>query len=256
MSSKGSRMSAGQCRQSTVSYMIGGNPLPFLQLNQIGFSYPGKRAAVLSKINLSFEREGITAITGPNGCGKTTLTKVMTGILAPTSGEVYLEGRPLQEYRLAQVGCRIGYVFQNPDHQLFCSSVAEEIGFSLTQLGKEPSAIKEQVDFYLEYFELSPYRNVFPLHLSYGEKQRLAIAAVLASKPGFLILDEPTVGLDAWRKRLLADHLHKVIQLGRGIVMVSHDTAFISRVAERVITLENGQVQSDSSWRGNGDYES
>lgn len=250
---KASSIKTGIGDQSAGSSTIGG---AFLELKQIGFSYPGKRLAVLSEINLSFEREGITAIIGPNGCGKTTLTKVMTGILPPSSGKVYLEGRCLQEYSLAQVGRHIGYVFQNPDQQLFCSSVAEEIGFGLSHRGMAPSAIREKVDYYLDYFELSSYRQVFPMNLSYGEKQRLVIAAVLASEPGFLILDEPTAGLDAYRKKLLAEQLYKVARLGNGIVMVSHDTAFVNQVAGRVIVLGNGRVQRDSAARGNDEDES
>lgn len=227
----------------------------FLQLSQIDFSYPGKKSAVLSGINLVFEKEEITAIIGPNGCGKTTLTRLMVGILTPTSGTIKLLGHSLQEYTLAQIGRRIGYVFQNPNHQLFCSTVAEEIGFGITQRGEEPAAVRGQVDFYLDYFELSPYRDTFPLHLSYGEKQRLAMAAVLAGEPEFLILDEPTVGLDAHRKQLLVDYLYKVAGLGTGMVIVSHDTGFVSRVAQRVITLENGRVKEDSCSGGKGSYE-
>ncbi len=227
----------------------------FLELSQIRFSWPGKRTAVLSGINLTFTGKGITAVMGPNGCGKTTLTKLMVGILSPTSGEIRLEGRSLREYTLAQIGRRIGYVFQNPDHQFFCSSVAEEIGFGLTHLGEEPEVVRERVNFYLDYFELLPYRDQFPLHLSYGEKQRLAIAAVLAGEPRFLILDEPTVGLDIYRKKLLEQHLHKVAESGRGIIIVSHDNRFVNQLARRVITLENGQVKWDSDWRGKGNHE-
>ncbi|MDD2511220.1 MAG: ABC transporter ATP-binding protein [Syntrophomonas sp.] len=230
--------------------------MAFLELRQIDFSYPGGRPAVLSGVNLALNREGISAIIGPNGCGKTTLTKIMLGILRPTSGEVLLEGRSVQEYTLAQIGRRIGYVFQNPEQQLFSSTVAEEIGFGLSYRSEDPAVIRERVEFLLDYFELSPYRQVFPLHLSYGEKQRLAIAAVLANEPEFLILDEPTVGLDACRKELLAAHLHKVARLGRGMVLVSHDTAFVNRMANRVIALEKGRVQRDSGLEGNVGHES
>ena len=197
-------------------------------------------------INLYFDKDGITAVVGPNGSGKTTLTKLMMGIIQPTNGEVCLESRPLCEYSLAEIGRRIGYVFQNPGQQLFSTTVAEEIGFGLKQFGEQPEVIEEKVDFYLDYFELAAYRNVFPLHLSYGEKQRVAIAAVLANNPDFVILDEPTVGLDVYRKRLLEDYLKKVIQLGRGMVIVSHDHDFVERMADRVVSLENGRVQRDS----------
>lgn len=225
--------------------------MPFLKLSQVTFFYPQKLKPALTGLNLSLEKDEITAIVGPNGSGKTTLTKLMIGVLQPAEGEITLEGRPIAGYSLAEIGRRIGYVFQNPDLQLFCSSVAEEVGFGLTNRGCEPATVEEKVDFYLDYFELAAYRNAFPLHLSQGEKQRLAIAAVLANEPEFLILDEPTIGLDAYRKKLLEDYLKKVARLGRGMILVSHDAPFVSRVAERVVTLENGRIQSDSGRKEN-----
>ncbi len=232
-----------------------GPALVFLELRQVSFVYPRQKKPVLNGVNLIFEENGITAIVGPNGSGKTTLTKLMVGVLQPDTGEVYLESRTLREYSLAEIGHRIGYVFQNPNQQLFCATVEEEIGFGLKHLGREPEVVKERVEYYLDYFELSAYRNIFPHHLSYGEKQRVAIAAVLANNPDFIILDEPTVGLDAYRKRLLENYLKKIVRLGKGMVIISHDFKFVERMADRVISLENGQVQSDSQQKGNSGHE-
>jgi energy-coupling factor transport system ATP-binding protein len=218
----------------------------FLELNQVTFFYPQQQKPALVGIDLTFDKNEITAIIGPNGSGKTTLTKLMIGVLLPNTGKILLDDRPLREYSLAEIGRHIGYVFQNPDQQLFCPTVAEEVGFGLKHRGWEPEKVRERVKFYLDYFELTVYRKVFPLHLSQGEKQRLAIASVLANEPGFLILDEPTVGLDLYRKKLLEDYLNKIAQLGRGMVIVSHDTAFVERLAERVISLENGRIRGDS----------
>lgn len=229
--------------------------MAFLELEQVSFSYPGQKEAVLNGINLSFDQDRITALIGPNGCGKTTLTKLIIGILHPTDGEISLEGRPLSQYSLAQIGRRIGYVFQNPDQQIFCSTVREEIAFGLTHSGCSPQEIKEKVDFYLDYFELTAYQNVFPLHLSHGEKQRMVIAAVLANQPGFLILDEPTVGLDAYRKRRLAEQLNKSAGLGTGMIIVSHDTSFVERLAERIISMEKGRIDWDSRQTGDAAHE-
>ncbi|MEG3071201.1 MAG: ABC transporter ATP-binding protein [Candidatus Syntrophopropionicum ammoniitolerans] len=220
--------------------------MAFLEFNQVSFSYPQEGRFALRDIQLGFSRDGITAITGANGSGKTTLTKLMIGVLRSTRGTVCLEGRSLEEYSLGEIGRRIGYVFQNPDLQFFCSTVAEEISFGFVNQGCRPETVEEKIQYYLDYFELGNYRHVFPLHLSHGEKRRLAIASVLATEPSFLILDEPTTGLDAYRKRLLADLLIKIAGAGIGISLVSHDQAFVNRLAERVITLEKGRVVWDS----------
>ncbi|MFA5383356.1 MAG: ABC transporter ATP-binding protein [Eubacteriales bacterium] len=220
--------------------------MAFIELKQVSFFYPGKKEPVLNSVSHSFGKDGITAVVGPNGSGKTTLTKIMVGIVQPNSGEVFLDSLPLKKYSLAEIGRRIGYVFQNTSHQFFCATVAEEIGFGLKHLGKESEAVEEKVEFYLEYFELTAYRNVFPLRLSYGEKQRVAIAAVLANSPDYCILDEPTVGLDVYRKRLLENHLKKIVRLGSGLLIVSHDYNFVKRIADRVVRMENGQVQEGS----------
>ncbi|MDD3269279.1 MAG: energy-coupling factor transporter ATPase [Syntrophomonadaceae bacterium] len=228
---------------------------PFLEISQAAFYYPRKTCPAVTGINLSLDKKHITAITGPNGSGKTTLTKMMIGVLQASEGVIHLEGRPLSEYSLAQVGRRIGYVFQNPDLQLFCSTVAEEIAFGLVNHGCQPAAIEEKVDFYLDYFELAAYRNSWPMHLSQGEKQRLAIAAVLVNEPEFLILDEPTTGLDDYRKKLLEEYLYKAARLGTGMLIVSHDLSFVNRIAERVVVMEKGRIQSDSRQGGECDHD-
>lgn len=229
--------------------------MAFLELSQVTFSYPGKMKPTLTGINLALEKKEITAVVGPNGSGKSTLTKLMIGVLQATEGEIRLAGRPVPDYSLGEIGRRVGYVFQNPDLQLFCGTVAEEVGFGLINRGCDPEKAEERVEFYLDYFELTACRNAFPLHLSQGEKQRLAIAAVLANEPEFLILDEPTAGLDAYRKKLLEDCLKKIARLGRGMILVSHDAPFVERMAERVVTMTNGRIQRYNGRKGNAGYE-
>ena len=219
--------------------------MSFIELKQVSFTYPLEKQAVLSGIDLKIKQDEITALVGANGSGKTTLTKLMIGVLKPAIGEVLLEDQITQNYTLAEIGKKIGYVFQNPELQLFCNTVAEEVGFGLTNRGYAPNIVKEKVEYYLDYFELSQYKKTSPLHLSLGEKRRLAIASVLVNNADFLILDEPTVGLDEFRKKNLEKQLEKIVLLGKGFMLVSHDRLFIDSLAQRVITIEAGRVIND-----------
>ncbi|WP_027399058.1 energy-coupling factor ABC transporter ATP-binding protein [Anaerovorax odorimutans] len=224
--------------------------MSYIELKDVSYFYPHEEKIVLSEINLKIKKDGITALIGSNGSGKTTLTKVIMGIIKPCNGEIFLDGQAVTDYTLAQVGQHIGYVFQNPEVQLFCSSVGEEVGFSLRNRGYQPELVKEKVDFYLDYFDLKKYRNTFPLHLSQGEKQRIAIAAVLANDSDFLILDEPTTGLDGLRKKKLEEYLKKAALLGKGVLLVSHDENFVGDLAQRIVTMEKGKITSDVILKG------
>lgn len=213
----------------------------FIEFIDVSFCYPGQNKPVLHNANLSLPKEGVTAIIGPNGSGKTTFSKLLMGILKPTRGLIFLEGEPVSSLTLAQIGRRAGYVFQNPGKQLFCETVEEEIGFGLQNLGLPTDQVSRKAWEMMEYFELTRYSRSFPLSLSMGEKRRLAIAAVLTLEPDLLVLDEPTAGLDPYRKKLLGGYLKRVIASQRGVVIISHDYKFINKYATRLIRLEGGQ---------------
>lgn len=212
----------------------------FIQLEQVSFAWPQGRE-VLRGIDLALDRRDTVALMGSNGSGKTTLGKVIMGILQPTAGTVRLEGRPIQEYPLAQRGRRIGYVFQNPERQLFAATVADEVGFALKFRGLAPQAIQERVAEILALMELERYAQTFPYNLSQGEKQRLALAAVLALEPEFIILDEPSTGLDWARKRQLAAILERIRQQV-GYIIISHDYGFCQGLCEKTLTLKGGRL--------------
>ncbi|AGK99893.1 energy-coupling factor ABC transporter ATP-binding protein [Desulfoscipio gibsoniae] len=216
--------------------------MAFIEMVQVSFKYPGQKKTLLHDINLSIRKDGITALTGPNGTGKTTLSKLMVGILVPSTGYITLKGQKMSGMTLAQIGRWVGYVFQNPEKQLFCPTVAEEISFGLQNLELPGHEVQRLVKESLAYFELEHLAQSFPLQLSQGEKRRLAIAAVLALEPELLVLDEPTTGLDAYRKHLLGECLDKIVTSERGVFMISHDNNFIKKYASRIIKLENGRL--------------
>lgn len=217
---------------------------PYIELDDVSFAYK-KSAPIIDGLSLQLFSNQFTAITGPNGSGKTTLGKIMTGILRPQKGRVYICGKDSAGMKLGEIGQRIGYLFQNPGLQIFAPSVREEISFVLELKGYSKKEIDFEVSRLLKDFDLTHLEDVFTFKLSRGEKQRLAIAAVLANKPGFLILDEPTTGLDMERRRVLSGIMEGLKQRGIGMAVISHDRVFIERLADRTIQMCGGEIVED-----------
>lgn len=212
----------------------------YIQLEHVSFSWPGG-VQVLKDINLDIKKHDTLALMGPNGSGKTTLGKLIIGLLAPSAGRVLLWGEDAAKYSLASRGRRIGYVFQNPEGQFFASTVSEEIGFALKLRGMSPEDAQQRVAEMLTLFELEEFAETFPFNLSQGEKQRLALAAIFALKPEFLILDEPFTGLDWLRKQRLLAVLEEVRNAGVGYLLISHDRE-CAQLCSRVLQLEGGEL--------------
>jgi len=209
-----------------------------IRLQDLTYRYPKAETPVLAGFSAAFQRGEISAVRGRNGCGKTTLTKLIAGILRPSSGSISIEGLDTSNMDLFDIGRQVGYIFQNPNRQLFCESVFGEVAFGLRNLGFDEDLTEREVMRYLEYFDLVRYRDVYPGKLSLGEKQRLALAAVLALGTDYLVLDEPTGGLDVRRQRELGDILSGLRKdLRCGIVIVSHEAGFIERYADRELVI-------------------
>ncbi|MDR1291848.1 MAG: energy-coupling factor ABC transporter ATP-binding protein [Clostridiales Family XIII bacterium] len=194
--------------------------------------------SVFRDFNAEFPRGVATAVTGPNGSGKTTLARLLVGILRPRSGEVYIDGKPVRGMTLTEVGGQIGYVMQDTGRQIFKTTVADEMMFGLRNIGVERGDAAKLSDEYLELFGLSDRKGDFPFAMSTGERQRLVLAAVLAMKPSYLALDEPTASLDPGRRRVLGRYLSDIIARdGVGVVLISHDKKFVADYADRAIEL-------------------
>jgi energy-coupling factor transport system ATP-binding protein len=198
---------------------------------------------VLSGFSYSFGRGLITAVAGANGCGKTTLSQLLVGILKPTDGEVLLGGESVSKMTLSQVGRRVGLVMQNPSRQIFSTSVRDEMAMGLRNIGLTEDEIENRTAEYLYFFGLAGREDEFPFNLSMGERQRLVIAAVSAMKPEFLILDEPTSALDMNLRKKLGMHLRSLTdEHGTGIIIFSHDVAFIEEYADKVVQIDGGKA--------------
>ena len=201
---------------------------------------PGQRA--LDGVSLAIEGNEPLAIVGQNGAGKTTLVKHFNGILRPTSGRVVVNGIDIEERTTAQWSASVGYVFQNPDNQLFLESVRNELEFGPRQLGMSDREISERMGWVAELMGLEKKLDVNPADLSSVEKKFCAMGTVVMMNPGAVILDEPTCGQDMEGERRLSHAIKVLRDQGVLCITISHDTKFVTRNFPRTMVLCQGKV--------------
>ncbi|RLI36843.1 ABC transporter ATP-binding protein [Candidatus Bathyarchaeota archaeon] len=215
-----------------------------IEVEDLYFTYPSGVEA-LRGITLTIRDGEFVAIMGQNGAGKTTLVKHFNGLLKPTKGSVKIDGVDTTKASVAELARKVGFVFQNPDHQLFCETVEDEISFALKNFGFDEDAIKDRVDWALNLLDLTRYRNISPFMLSGGERKRVALASVLAWDPKILILDEPTIGQDYEQKERLRNFIVQLNAQGKTVIIVTHDIEFVAECKPRVILMAEGRVIAD-----------
>jgi len=215
-----------------------------LTVENVHFSYPSGVEA-LKGISLTVKDGEFVAIMGQNGAGKTTLVKHFNGLLKPTSGKVRVDEVETTKTSVATLARTVGFVFQNPDHQLFSETVEEEIAFALKNFGYQAEAIENRVTWAVNLLGLSQYRKTSPFMLSGGERKRVALASVLAWDPKILILDEPTIGQDHRQKENLRQFIMQMQTQGKTIVIVTHDVEFVAECNPRVVLMREGKIVAD-----------
>jgi energy-coupling factor transport system ATP-binding protein len=225
------------------------NLLPFLQLQSVSLVYPGNAPAVRD-VSLSIQEGEFIALLGQNGSGKTTLAKVLSGLLAPSSGQVFLRGQELHHLPLHVLAQKVSYVFQNPDHQLFADTVEDEVAFGPRNLGLASLEVEARVQEALHAVGLNALRKHDPFLLGRGERQRLAVASLLALRPRLLILDEPTTGLDYPEQQRMMQLLRRLHSDGRTIIIITHVPWVAAEYAERALLMTQGQLMWDGPLRG------
>jgi cobalt/nickel transport system ATP-binding protein len=218
-----------------------------LSANSVYFRYP-KGPEVLRGASLTLDRGEVVAVIGPNGSGKTTLLLVASGLLEPESGEVLFEGSPLKE-QLPWARRRIGFVFQDPDDQLFNPTAFDELAFTLRQLLSSEAEVKRRVEELAEKLKLSHLLDRPPFKLSVGEKRRVALASVLIYDPDLLILDEPTANLSSKSAAEVVEVVKEARGASKGVLVSSHDVEFVASVADRVYVLNEGRLHGGLSAR-------
>jgi cobalt/nickel transport system ATP-binding protein len=213
-----------------------------ISLNNIDYSYYGKIPA-LKNINLSINKGEMFSIIGLNGSGKSTLLHIINALIFPDSGNVLFDGSPVTEKSLAdksfgvQFRQRMGYIFQNPDIQLFCPTVFDELLFGPLQLNLSLDEAKERAEQTLSYLGIGYLRERPVYMLSGGEKKRVAIASVLTMNPAVLLVDEPLSGLDPKTQTFFIELLLELNQAGKTIIFTTHQLDLIEHLQPRVAVL-------------------
>lgn len=227
-----------------------------LRFEDVGFGY-GEQA-VIDNVSCAVERGDFAALLGENGAGKSTLCRLSNGLIKPHRGRVLLGGQDTRQVKASTLARRVAYLFQNPDRQLCKNTVEEEILFGLDFVldavspgGCSPAQKEEEkkrrLEEMLELFRLDGSRD--PFGLSRGERQQVALAGVLARKPEFLILDEPTTGLDYRECTAIMGIISGLNAGGTTILMVSHDMEVVADYARRALVLSRGRLIADDSVR-------
>nr|WP_288733701.1 ABC transporter ATP-binding protein [uncultured Anaerobutyricum sp.] len=214
-----------------------------IELKNVCYAY-GKEIA-LRYINLNIQKGESVIIQGPNGCGKSTLIKLLNGIIFPMEGSYTYQGHEITEKTLKDTRFakwfhqQMGYVFQNADTQLFCGSVEEEIAFGPTQMGLSENEIKQRTEDCLKLFGIEKLRERPPYHLSGGEKRKVSLACILSMNPEVLILDEPLAGLDENTQKMLIDFLKKFHVLGKTLIIITHNNQLAKELGTRFIKMND-----------------
>ena len=214
---------------------------PALELEDVRYAYPDGHEA-LCGISLRVEPGERVAVLGPNGAGKSTLCLQLNGILAPTEGSVSVGGMRVGGKSLKEVRRRVGVVFQDPDDMLFMPTVEQDVAFGPSNLGLSGDEVRKRVERALTAVGMEGTGGRAPHHLSFGQRKRVATAAVLSMEPEVLVLDEPSSNLDPRARREFGEIL---AGLSQTIVMVTHDLPYAHEICERAVIMDGGRIAAD-----------
>ena len=213
----------------------------YLKINNLSYSYPDGHKA-LSSVSFSIDQGESISILGPNGAGKTTLILHLNGILGKLSGEIEVSGMKYFPDNIDKIRRTVGVVFQDPDDQLFMPTVIEDVMFGPKNFGFTQKEAEENSLEALKMVGMEKFEDRAPHHLSFGQKRKVAIATVLASKPKLLVLDEPASNLDPTSRKDLIDILKS---LNISLILVTHDLPMALEICERSLVLNEGEIKKD-----------
>lgn len=219
---------------------------PIIEARNVSFRYAGDIHA-LREVTLTIRQGEFVGLIGENGAGKTTLVKHFVGLLKPTDGDLTVLGRSAESLTTSWLAGRMGLVLQNPDHQLFKTSVVDEVKVGPIRLGLTGDALEERARVAMQAVGILKMADRHPLSLSWGDRQRVALASILAMEPEVVIFDEPTTGQDLAGRTIFMDLAHALNEKGYTIIVITHDMELITRYARRCVVMKQGRIVMDDT---------
>lgn len=213
-----------------------------IEFENVSASYDGE-LPILRDVGFRIPDGDFVAFVGTNGAGKSTTMRLANGLLKPSSGQVLIDGVPTTQLRTSQLAAKVGFLFQNPDRQICCSTVREELLFGFRAQGRADAEAQAKVDAMIERFGFDG--DAEPFLLNRGTRQLLALASIIVMEPPVVVLDEPTTGLDFRECAKVMDVIAELNAHGTTVIMVCHDMEVVADYARRVITMTAGQVVAD-----------
>lgn len=219
-----------------------GRGFGMIEFENVSASYDGE-LPILRDVSFRIPDGDFVAFVGTNGAGKSTTMRLVNGLLKPSSGQVLIDGVPTTQLRTSQLAAKVGFLFQNPDRQICCSTVREELLFGFRAQGRADAEVEAKVDAMIERFGFDG--DAEPFLLNRGTRQLLALASIIVMEPPVVVLDEPTTGLDFRECAKVMDVISELNARGTTVIMVCHDMEVVADYAKRVIAMTAGQVVAD-----------
>ncbi|HEX5241315.1 MAG TPA: ATP-binding cassette domain-containing protein [Candidatus Limnocylindrales bacterium] len=220
-----------------------------VEVEHLTHVYPSGKVLALEDVSVSIGHGEIVGVVGQNGSGKTTFSKHLNGLLKPTSGRVVVNGIDTAGKRVQELAAHVGYVFQNPNHQLFATTVQADLAFGPQNLGLPEDEVQARVERAIEFFGLQHVRELHPYRISFPMRKLVGIAGIYTMQPAIFVLDEPTTGQDHVTTQVINTLIRRLRDEGATVVCVSHDMPLLADVVDRLLVMWNAHLIADASPR-------
>ena len=222
---------------------------PIIKVENLTHIYSTGNVTAVKDVSLEINPGEILGVIGQNGSGKTTLVKHFIGLLKPTRGKVIVSGMDVAHQRVQKMATKVGYVYQNPNHQLFARTVRDELAFGPNNIGLSKEEIDERVNQAVEFFKLEEFLELHPYRISFPLRKLVGMASVYTMHPDVFILDEPTTGQDNITTQTVYQLIHKLRDEGATVLCVAHDMILLAEVVDRMLVMRDARLIMDATPR-------